>query len=93
MKERIKGFVKGRYFRLVVCCCFVMAVLCMSASAADETGSATSATIISAFQTGFQQIASDAMQIIAIAAPIALGIAAVLFITRKAMSWFKSMAK
>lgn len=93
MKERVKAFLRSRYFRLFVVCCFVLSVLCMSAFASDETASSTSATVISAFQSGFQQIASDAMQMIATAAPIALGIAGLVFLVRKAMSWFKSMAK
>lgn len=91
--DRVRYFLGSRFLRISMLCFVVLSVLCMSASASDETASATSSTVISAFQTGFQQIASDAMQIISIAAPIALGIAAVVFITRKAMSWFKSMAK
>lgn len=93
MKEKVKAIVRKPFSRLVVSTAAVLPVLSMSASAVDETASGTSAAVISAFQAGFQQISSDAMQIIAIAAPIALGIAAVVFITRKAMSWFKSMAK
>lgn len=92
MKEKVKALVKSPHSRLLATTSAVLPVLSMSASASDET-SGTSAAVISAFTTGFQQISSDAMQIISVAAPIALGIAAVVFITRKAMSWFKGMAK
>lgn len=93
MKDRIRYALWSRPLRISMACFVVMSLLSMSAFAEDETASATSATVISAFQTGFQQISSDAMQIISVAVPIALGIAAVVFITRKAMSWFKGMAK
>lgn len=92
-KDRIRYALCSRVLRVSTICFVVMSMLCMSVFASDETASATSATVISAFQAGFQQISSDAMQIIAIAVPIAVGIAAVVFISRKAMSWFKGMAK
>lgn len=93
MKDRIRYALWSRSLRISMACFAFMSLLCMSASAEDEAASATSATVISAFQAGFQQISSDAMQIISVAVPIAVGIAAVVFITRKAMSWFKGMAK
>lgn len=93
MKKELSAIVKSRTFRVSLLCCFVLALLCMSAFALDDQESAASATVISAFQSGFQQIATDVSAILAVAVPIAVGIAAVLFITRKAMSWFKSMAK
>ena len=44
--------------------------MCVSAFAAegDTSASGTSATVISAFQSGFQKMASDAMSMIAIIA-------------------------
>jgi len=73
----------------------VMSLLCISAFAAEGASSTetTTATVISAFQSGFQSIASNAMSMIAAAAPVAIGVAGVIFLTRKAMSWFKGMAK
>lgn len=72
----------------------ILSVMCVSAFAADSSSTTTtSATVISAFSTGFQSIVSDAMSMIGTAVPIALTLAGVLFLVRKAMSWFKSMAK
>ena len=73
----------------------VMSMMAVSAFATDTSSSTTgtSATVISAFQTGFQQMASDALSMIASIVPIALGVAGVIFLARKAMGWFKSLAK
>ena len=83
--------------RLLVLSVFAMMVMsmCVSAFAAEDTSGAsgTSATVISAFQTGFQGMASDAMSMIAIIVPIAVGVAGVIWLARKAMSWFKSMGQ
>ncbi|WP_295761234.1 hypothetical protein [uncultured Oscillibacter sp.] len=69
-------------------------LVCTAFAAEDGTAgtSASMETVKSAFQTGFQQIASDALGIIAIIVPIALGVCGVIFIAKKAMSWFKSMS-
>lgn len=73
----------------------VVSMMAVSAFAAggDTSASGTSATVISAFTTGFQSIVSDAMSMVGAVVPIALPLAGVLFLVRKAMSWFKSMAK
>lgn len=72
----------------------VLSIMCGSAFATDSSSATTtSATVISAFSTGFQSIVSDAMSMIGTAVPIALTLAGVLFLVRKAMSWFRSMAK
>lgn len=85
--------IKKKLLALSVSAMMVMA-MCVSASAAGETGSTTtSASVISAFTTGFQQMASDAMSMIGAIVPIALGVAGVIFLARKAMGWFKSLAK
>lgn len=83
--------------RLLVLSVFAMMVMamCVSAFAAggDSSASGTSATVISAFTSGFQSMASDAMSMIAAIVPITLGVAGVIFLARKAMGWFKSLAK
>lgn len=74
----------------------ILSVMCASAFAADGASSGatgTSATVISAFQSGFQSMASDAMSMIAVIVPIAVGVAGVIWLSRKAMSWFKSMGQ
>ena len=49
--------------------------------------------ITTAFQTGLGTISTDALSVIATIVPIALGIAGAIFVVRKGMSWFKSLAK
>lgn len=73
----------------------MVVLMCVSAFAAggDTSSSGTSATVISAFTSGFQTIVSDALSMIGAAAPIALSLAGVIFLTKKAMSWFKGIAK
>lgn len=70
----------------------ILLVVCVSASAV-ETDTTTSASVISAFHSAFQDIASNALIMIAGMVPIALSIAGVTFLIRKAMGWFKTMVK
>lgn len=65
-------------------------VLCTAFASAED---ASTVTITSAFQTGFTTMASDALSMIAIIIPIALGVAGAVFLSRKALGWFKSLAK
>lgn len=67
--------------------------LCGVVSAAEGDTATGGDAVVSAFQTGFQSMANDALQMIAIIVPIALGVAGVIWLARKALSWFKSMAK
>lgn len=53
----------------------------------------TTNAIITAFQTGFTEVSADVMGLLGVAIPIAVGIAGTLFVARKAMGWFKGMAK
>lgn len=91
MKERIRAFAKSRYFRLVLVSCIVLSVLCMTAFAEDTTG--TTSQITAAFTSGFQQMVADSIGLISAMVPPAVSIGAVVFLVRKAMGWFKSMAK
>lgn len=85
--------IKKKALVLSISAMMVMA-MCVSAFAAESSGTTTtSASVISAFTTGFQSMASDALSMIATIVPIALGVAGVLFLARKAMGWFKGMAK
>ena len=93
MKKMGREFLRSRAFRVPVLGCLAVSLLCCTALAVDDTTGGSSATIVSAFQTGFQQIVSDATSIIVVAVPIALGLAGTIFLVKKAMSWFKSMAK
>lgn len=44
-------------------------------------------------QTAFNSVSGDVTSVLAVAIPIAVGIAGIIFVARKAMGWFKSMAK
>lgn len=89
MKQKIKNIVEQAKLKAVVAGASVASAMTVLASAAEGD----SATIQTAFQSGFSQLASDALGMIAIIVPIALGVAGTIFIARKAMGWFKSMAK
>lgn len=93
MKKLGREFLRSRAFRIGVLGCLVVSMMVCTAFAAGEDTSTATSTIISAFTTGFQQIASDALSMIAAAAPIALGIAGTIFLAKKAIGWFKGMAK
>lgn len=70
-----------------------VAAIAMTSLASAAEGDVTSATVTTAFQTGFQQMASDALGMIAVIVPIALSVAGVVFLSRRAIGWFKSLAK
>jgi len=89
----MKKFFESRRAKMALLSCMAVSMLICAASAAEgETPSSSMSTVQAAFQTGFQQIATDALSIIAIIVPIALGVCGVIFIAKKAMSWFKSMS-
>lgn len=69
----------------------VAAVIMTGAASAVDGESTGSAAVTSAFQTGFQSMASDALGMIAIIVPIGLGVAGTVWLVKKAMGWFKSM--
>lgn len=92
MKEKIKDFVKSAEMK----CAGVASVAAMAMTGfanAEGPSASTSSTVITAFQTGFQSMANDALSMIAVIVPIALGVAGVVFLSRKAIGWFKSLAK
>lgn len=89
MKDKIKGFLHSAEAKIAAAGSTAAVALTVAASAEDTTA----ATITTAFQTGFQSMASDAMSMIAIIIPIGLGVAGAVFLSRKAIGWFKSLAK
>ena len=78
---------------VLLCSVMILSIMCVGAFAEESGTSGTTDTVISAFQSGFTSMASDAMKLIAVIVPIAVGGAGVIWLSRKAMSWFKSMAK
>lgn len=89
----MKKFFGSKWTKRALLFSLVVSMMVCTAFATGEDASTATSTIISAFTTGFQQIASDAMSMIAAAAPIALGIAGTIFLAKKAIGWFKGMAK
>lgn len=91
MKNKLKKFLQNQYGKLCLMMATITCTLVNVAMAAEVSD--TPSTITSAFTTGFTQIVSDATGLIAGAVPIAVGLAGTIFLVRKAMSWFKSIAK
>lgn len=90
----MKQVFRSKVFRIAMLSCLVLSMMVCTAFASEGGGTASSsAAIISAFTTGFQQIVADATGVVVAAVPIALGLAGTIFLARKAISWFKSMAK
>jgi len=71
----------------------ILSVLCVSAFAEGEGTAIDTAGITTAFVTGFNSMVTNSISMISSMVPIALTLAGVLFLIRKAMSWFKGMAK
>lgn len=86
--KKMKEVLKSKYIRFCMVVACLSSALSIGACAAGED-----ATITTAFTTGFTKIASDAVGMIAMIVPIALGVAGTVFLVRKAMSWFKGLAK
>lgn len=68
-----------------------LAIPCFASGTSGSSG--ISSDITSAFSTGFQQIASDVTSVLVVIIPIALGIFGVIWVAKKAISWFRSMSK
>lgn len=92
LRKSGREFLQSREFRIGVLGCLVVSMLVCTAFAEGETTGST-ATIAAAFQTGFQQMVVDTLNIISAMAPPAISIAGAIFLAKKAMSWFKGMAK
>lgn len=91
MKKLGREFLRSRAFRIGVLGCLVVSMMVCTAFAEETTS--TSSVIVSAFTTGFQSMVADTLSMIAAIAPPAISIASVVFLAKKAMSWFKGMAK
>lgn len=89
--KKIKNWLQSKAGKVTVATSVLASTLAGVASAEETTGA--SSTIISSLQTGFQTMASDALSAIGTIVVIALPVAGAIFLARKAISWFKSMAK
>lgn len=70
----------------------VLSLMCVSAFAEEPVTIDTTA-INTAFVNGFNSMVTNSIAMVSSMVPIALTLAGVLFLVRKAMSWFKGMAK
>ncbi len=91
--KKIKSWLTSKTARASAVLALAAVSLCGSAFAAVEGVESSSETVMTAMQTGFQGFADDALKMIAIIVPIALGVAGVVWLVRKALGWFKSMSK
>ena len=73
----------------------ILSVMCVSAFAADSSSTTAidTAGITSAFVSGFNSMVTNSINMVSAMVPIALTLAGVLFMVKKAMSWVKGMAK
>ena len=90
--KKLKEFMKNRTARISMMVATLAASLSCVACATGETPTGSEA-VKTAFASGFQTMASDALSMIAVIVPIALGVAGVVFLSRKAIGWFKGLAK
>ena len=88
----MKEFLKSKYFKVTMMVCCMSVLLCVCASA-EETAAIDVSAINTAFTSGFQSMVTNSISMISAMVPIGLTLAGTIFLVRKAMSWFKGMAK
>lgn len=93
MKKTGRDFLQSKSFRIAVLGCLAVSMMTGTVFAAEGDSGSSTAAITAAFQTGFQQMVSDALGLVSVMVPIALSLAGVIFLIKKAMSWWKGMAK
>ena len=89
--KKVKEFLQEKAVRIPLIVGTLSAGLACVACA--EEVPAGSEAVKTAFASGFQTMASDALSMIAVIVPIALGVAGVVFLSKKAIGWFKGLAK
>lgn len=67
--------------------------LSMVAAFAAEGDAAAGVDLTSSLQTGFQGIVTQAGAVLAVIVPIALGLAGTIWLAKRAIGWFRGMAK
>ena len=95
MKKLGREFLRSRAFRIgVLGCLMVSMMVCMVfAEEPTTTPSIDVSGITSAFTNGFNSMVTNSISMISAMVPIALTLAGTIFLVKKAMSWFKGMAK
>lgn len=90
--DKAKGLLRTAELKAASAAAVAAVVMTGVASAVGEDTAADSSAVTSAFQAGFQDMASDALAMIAIIVPIGLSVAGAVWLVKKAMGWFKSIA-
>lgn len=96
MKKLGREFLQSRAFRIGVLGCLIVSTMVCTAFAEELGSSASSidgAAITAAFTSGFNDMVINSVTMISAMVPIALTLGGTLFLVRKAMNWFKAMAK
>lgn len=87
----LKKLRNSKYARLVSCMAIALCSMMVFAGAEEPT--IDTAAITTAFNSGFQSIVTTSIGLLSAMLPIALSLCAVLFIVKKGMAWFRSVAK
>lgn len=90
--KQVKEFLRTKFARVCLVFCLVTSMLCVSAFAAD-TPAIDTAGITTAFTNGFNSMVTSSIAMVSAMVPIALTLCGVLFLVRKGMNWWNSMAK
>lgn len=91
--KKIKEFLKAKATKVAVAASGAMMALAGVASAAEGDTTTTGVDLTSSLQTGFQGIVTQAGQVLAVIVPIALGLAGTIWLAKRAIGWFRGMAK
>lgn len=89
--KKAKSWLQSKTAKVSLAASGAMMGLMASASAAEGDTVSGSATVISALETGFGSIAGDLLTTIGKIVVIALPVAGVIVVARKAIGWFKSL--
>ena len=97
LKEKVCNFLRSAEMKAATAATVVAVAMTNFASAGyegvDLADGSIKSGVINSFTNGFNTMATDALQMIGLIVPIALGVAGTVFIVKKAMGWFKSLAK
>lgn len=94
--KKVEEFFGTRSVKTALLFCVVVSMMVVMAFAEDTTTGGASidvSGITTAFTNGFNSMVTTSISMISAMVPIALTLCGVLFLVKKAMSWFKSMAK
>ena len=94
MKKLGREFLQSRAFKIGVLGCLIVSMMVCTVFAEEVTSpSIDTAGITAAFTNGFNSMVTNSISMISAMVPSALTLAGTIFLVKKAMSWFKGMAK